>query len=211
MAVGSFNPSIFQPLWFGSLGLIRPEEAEGAQITFIQPQITDFKTEWFHLQVLQEKLTISCQDPRNFGPLRDLMVSILSKLPHTPIVALGIHKSFHFEMSSVEKWHSLGHVLAPKAIWNDILEKPGLKYLTIEGVRGTSGGKTFITVAPSELVSTGVFMNIHHEFRSDDRLNNARWAKDTLEREWDGFLSFSEETANKLLKSVETLPAGITQ
>ena len=54
VAVGSFNPAIFQPLWFGSLGLIRPEEAKGAQITFIQPQITDFKTEWFHLQVLQK-------------------------------------------------------------------------------------------------------------------------------------------------------------
>ena len=139
------------------------------------------------------------------------MVSIVSILPHTPIIALGIHKSFHFEMSSVEKWHSLGHLLAPKAVWNDILEKPGLKQLTIEGVRGTSLGKMFITVAPSDLVKIGVFINIHHDFRSDEQPNNAGWAKETLEREWDGFLSFSEETADKLLKSVETPSAGITQ
>jgi hypothetical protein len=42
--VGSFNPTIFQPLWLGAQKLIRAEEAETAKITTIQAELTDFST-----------------------------------------------------------------------------------------------------------------------------------------------------------------------
>src|SRR5580700_4118396 len=62
--IGSFNPAIFQPRWLGAQQLIRAEEAEDAKITIIQAQVADFSTEWFQLQVLQQRFTVFTTDPR---------------------------------------------------------------------------------------------------------------------------------------------------
>jgi len=45
VAIGSFNPAIFQPLWFSTNGLIRPEEAASATINLITNDVTAFRTE----------------------------------------------------------------------------------------------------------------------------------------------------------------------
>ena len=45
VALGSFNPAIFQPLWFSSNNLVRKEEAEGAEIKIIHHDVTMFSTE----------------------------------------------------------------------------------------------------------------------------------------------------------------------
>jgi hypothetical protein len=55
VALGAFNPSIFQPLWFSAHNLIRPEEANAAKIEIIHRNATIFKTEWLSLQVTDGK------------------------------------------------------------------------------------------------------------------------------------------------------------
>src|ERR1700735_4210479 len=125
--IGSFNPAIFQPRWLGSLNLIRPEEAEKAQIATIQAEIADFKTDWFHLQVLQKRLVLQSLDPTHLEPLRDLAVGIFTILPHTPVEILGMARIFHYKMPSPEAWHNVGNQLAPKDPWNSILDTPGLR------------------------------------------------------------------------------------
>ena len=42
--LGRFNPSIFQPMWFSSHGLLREEEADEAEIGLIHPEVT---TAWY--------------------------------------------------------------------------------------------------------------------------------------------------------------------
>lgn len=59
--VGSFNPAIFQPLWLGAQKLIRSDEAENAKITTIQAELADFRTEWFQMQVLQNRFQTQLQ------------------------------------------------------------------------------------------------------------------------------------------------------
>src|SRR5437867_10843081 len=108
--LGSFNPAIFQPHWLGAQHLIRPEEAENAKIRAIQAEVADFSTEWFELQVLQNRFQILSKDPRQYGPLRDLAAAIFALLSHTPVRALGMNRSFHFKMPSLEAWHGIGHL-----------------------------------------------------------------------------------------------------
>src|SRR5688572_7143857 len=125
--IGSFNPSIFQPRWLGVQQLIRPEEAENAKIKIIRGEVAHFSTEWFELQVLQNRLQLSCEDPRQYPPLRDLAAALFAILPHTPVTAVGLNRLLHFKMPSSEAWHGLGHLLAPKEHWNSLLGHPGLR------------------------------------------------------------------------------------
>ena len=49
VALGSFNPAIFHPIWFARQGLIRDAEAEAAEIQVVSPEVTLVKPEWFTL------------------------------------------------------------------------------------------------------------------------------------------------------------------
>ena len=148
--IGSFNPVIFQPRWLEAQQLIRPEEAENATVTTIQPGVTDFSTEWFHLQVLQERFRVATEDPRQYGPLRDLVMGVFLALSHTPVNKLGINRHFHFATKSIDDWHEIGHKLAPKAPWREIMKMPGMRSVLIEGRReDTSEGVLHVKVEPS--------------------------------------------------------------
>ncbi len=189
--LGSFNPAIFQPHWLGAHHLIRPEEAENAKIRVIQAEVADFSTDWFKLQVLQNRFQLVSEDPRQYGPLRDLSAGIFAILSHTPIKALGMNRSFHFSMPSVETWHQIGHQLAPKEHWNEIMETPGLRSMLIQGHRKQPGhGLLHIKVEPSTQVKPGLFVEVNEEFRTSDdsEPEGAAWVCGRLSEHWDEVL-----------------------
>lgn len=197
--VGSFNPAIFQPRWLGAQGLIRPEEAAAAKITIIQAEVADFSTEWFQLQVLQNRLMITTGDPGHFAPLRDLGAGVVTLLPHTPIQRLGLNRMLHFKMPSIEEWHRVGDTIAPKQPWKKIMEGAGLRSVLIEGRRRNgSEGLLHIKVEPSAKVQPGVYVEINEEFRSvaaDGQTEGAEWVRDLLAGNWDDFMAFAQEGA----------------
>ena len=181
--LGSFNPTIFQPRWLGTQQLIRPEEAENAKITIIQAEVADFSTEWFQLQVLQGRMSLSTADPRQYAPLRDLATAIFTILPHTPVTAVGLNRLFHFRMTSTEAWHGFGHLLAPKESWNAIMEAPGLRSMIMEGRRKeTGGGVLHIKVEPSTKVEHGIYLEINEEFKAPGECESdgAQWVPSRL-------------------------------
>ncbi len=199
--IGSFNPAIFQPRWLGTQQLIRPEEAENAKITMIQAEVADFSTEWFQLQVLQNRLQITSTDPRQYGPLRDLGAAIFAILPHTPITALGLNREFHFKMPSLEAWHGIGHRIAPKEQWNAIMDTPGLRSMLMQGRRKqVNGGILRVKVEPSVRVQPGLFVQINEEFSAGDgESDGAQWVPGRLAEHWDAIMAFSEFAAEHLL------------
>jgi hypothetical protein len=204
--IGSFNPAIFQPRWLGTQQLIRPEEAENAKITIVQAEVADFSTEWFQLQVLQNRLSLSSADPRQYSPLRDLAAAIFAILPHTPITAIGLNREFHFQMPSSEAWHGIGHLLAPKEPWGPIMEAPGLRSMTMQGRRKQGGeGILRIKVEPSLKVEHGLYVGINEEFRSaiGDGSEGAQWVPDRLAEYWDATMRFAEDSAEHLLSLVK--------
>jgi hypothetical protein len=204
--LGSFNPTIFQPRWLGAQGLIRPEEAENAKITLIQSEVADFSTEWFQLQVLQNRFQLFCHDPRQYAPLRDLAAAVFATLPHTPVTTLGLTRIFHFKTPSVDSWHAIGHLLAPKEWWNEIMEAPGLLSMRIQGQRKKAdGGVLRIKVEPSAKVKFGVFIEVSEEFKApgEGTPDGTQWVVDCLSEHWDDILNFSEVAADHILSLVK--------
>jgi len=205
--LGSFNPTIFQPRWLGAQHLIRPEEAESAKIEIIRAEVAEFSTEWFHLQVLQNRLALSSADPGQYSPLRDLAAAMFAILSHTPVTALGLNRLFHFKMPSSESWHGVGHLLAPKELWKPIMEGPGLRTMTMEGRhKQPGGGLLHIKVEPSAKVEQGVYLEINEEFRAsgDSESEGAQWVPGRLFQHWDVTMKFAEETADYLLGLVKS-------
>ena len=54
--LGDFNPKIFQPAWFGGHGLIRPTEADEAEVEIVHSEVTKFRLDWVVLQVTRDRL-----------------------------------------------------------------------------------------------------------------------------------------------------------
>jgi len=203
--LGSFNPSIFQPRWLASLGMIRAEEAESATIAIIQTQVTDFQTDWFRMQVLQNRFLLQSLDATHYGPVRDLVAGIFRLLPHTPVNRIGISRWFHYPMESVEVWHEVGHKLAPKELWRPLMDTPGLRSMLMEGYRkGADGGVLFVKIEPSLLVKPGVFIEVTEEYssQSDEDLANASWVPERLHKQWEPIMKYAEDVSQNLLEAV---------
>jgi hypothetical protein len=201
--IGSFNPAIFQPRWLGTQGVIMKEEAENAKIVIIQADLADFSTDWFQLQVLQNRFQIVSNDPRQYAPLRDLAMSVFTILPHTPVKTFGITRQLHFKMSSEAEWHRIGDALAPKELWKPMMQKPGLRSMLMQGHRPQAdGGILHIKVEPSLKVAHGVYLEVNEEFKApcDDETDGARWVPESLSRHWDSLLAYSDGAAEWLVE-----------
>lgn len=160
---GSFNPTIFQPQWFARQNLLPQAEADAAKILVLVPQICDFETERFRVQVTTERFAAFSKPDANPVPLRDLVLGTFFILEHTPVTAIGLNRHMHFELGTVEQWHALGDRLVPKEPWRDILKtgRPGMRTLVIEGMMDGSedpaGPKLTVKVEPSVQVKYGAF------------------------------------------------------
>ena len=115
----------------GATDLVRKEEADGAKIEVINPQVTSFSADWLRIQVLAERFQAVTADPAHYQTLRDLVVSIFRLLEHTPFWTMGMNRDMHFKIETEERWHQLGDILAPKQKWEAIVDRPGLRTLVI--------------------------------------------------------------------------------
>jgi len=201
--IGSFNPQIFQPAWFSSENLIRKEEADSAKIDLVHPQVTSFSLEWLELRASPDRFSVTSSSDHRFQPelARDLTLGTFRLLRHTPLRMLGLNRYYHFPMSSEEAWHKVGHRLAPKEPWKGLLERPGMRSLTMEGTR-TDGlrGRVHVMVEPSIHVTHGLFVlvNDHYEVEKTEQPEGASELMDTLEKVWKESLEKSRNIAYSL-------------
>jgi hypothetical protein len=202
--IGSFNPQIFQPAWFGSQKLLKEKEAEESRIAIIHPEIVEFSSDWFKLQVTQERFSASTLQEPYYEILRDLVLSTFRILKHTPIKMMGLNTESHYQMVDEEKWHTYGNTLAPKESWKNILENPGMRSLTMEESNRKDGLKGYIRVKiePSVLpnIHPGIFfqVNDHYEASNLDVSLGATEIIGYLEKHW----KESRNRASKIIKNL---------
>jgi len=201
VVLGSFNPAIFHPLWFKINQLIRPEEADAAKLEVTHPAISIFSLEWFKLQAETERFIVETTDKANFGPISDLVLGTFSILDHTPVRALGINRVMHFKMDSREKWHAFGHMIAPKEVWQGVMERPGLRSLTMEDPRDDPMGFTRVRIEPSKRIDPGIFIEINNHYEIKD--NNIQNILNILKVSSKEVLLKAESIANYLIKKVQ--------
>ena len=198
--VGSFNPTIFQPAWFGHHQLLRDAEASDAKVEFINPQLSHFKTDWLEVQVTRDRFMVLNRNGGYEEPLLDLVISVFALLEHTPVTALGMNREVQLEFATVEEWHQLGHLVAPKEPWRDLFPSPGLIRLHMQGNREGKDNRLNVFVT-----STG-------ERRADIDVNEHRIVKDAegasgatrlLREEWQ---PSSVESARIVRALIERIP-----
>jgi hypothetical protein len=129
-------------------------------------------------------------------------MGIFAILGHTPVSKMGINRHFHFATPSVGAWHAIGHRLAPKEPWHEIMKAPGLRSMLMQGRREeTSKGILLIKVEPSLKVTQGVFVEVNEEFGapSGDPSEGALWVPSCLATQWDSLMQFAENAAQKIL------------
>ena len=165
-ALGSLNPGIFHPEWFRRQEILSPQEAEEARIKLVSPEVTEVLFLDMKLDVFPDRLVVETMDVSRAEKLQDILLNVLTKLPHTPITACGINNTIQFDLQDEDYWHQIGHSLAPKElIWDEVLEKPGLALLNIKGVRGGQfAGDINVSVAPAKKFIHGLLVssNFHY-------------------------------------------------
>lgn len=202
--LGDFNPKIFQPAWFAAENLIRKRESEDAKIEIIHPEIVVITFDWGRLEVTRERFVLSTKQDPFYEVLRDLVIGTFKLLRHTPIKMVGINTEMHFRMKSEEEWHDFGHLLAPKKIWEGILEKPGMRSLVMEESVRQDGLKGYVRVMiePSNKVQSGVCFKIndHYEVKDIKAAIGCDEIIEIFEKSWGESLKRSNDIIHSLLE-----------
>ena len=164
---GSFNPAIFQPMWFAVQGLVSEKEAEDCRDATIHPELAFFRMSWLQLQVVPDRLVASTTKDSESGTLRDVVAGAFTALKHTPILKLGINLEQHFKMPNEDVWNAFGHRIAPKEVWNQVMKNPGLQAMTILDKESRSEdlpGLVRVNVEASARVKFGIYIRVNDHF-----------------------------------------------
>jgi hypothetical protein len=203
--IGDFNPHIFQPAWFAEQNLIRQQEAEMSDIDFINRDIVSFSLDWMHLQVNKKQFFVGTTQQPYDEVLRDLVIGTFRLLNQTPIDVMGINSERHFSIKSEEQWPNFEHRLAPKRLWNEVLESPSLQSLTMES-QHPDGRHGFIRaqVEPSVKIQPGIRFNINHHYqvKKTGNILSSEELIDILEHCWNSSLARSNKIVYHLLESI---------
>jgi hypothetical protein len=169
--LGGFNPRIVEPLWLAKHGLVAEEEADDAQRQLIDEDLARIVLPWAELIVLQDRLQVDARNEIvNAAQLRDLLVGVLRLLPHTPITIVSINHRVLVSAESEEQWHGVGHTLAPKELWEGILDKPGMLDYAMQGIRPDGlDGAIKVRIQPSPHAKWGIFINVNDEWVLPDQ------------------------------------------
>ncbi|KDA40827.1 hypothetical protein [Frankia sp. BMG5.23] len=174
---GRFDPTKFSPGWLLVNHLIGEEQTRSAEIQAITPQISIFVAGWLSVQVTEDTFSLSTSDPTEYLRLRDLALGIFGILEDSPVNAIGINRSFHIKIDSIERWHSIGDTVAPKKIWEQAMLLPGTVGLTVRGSRKDEyAGYIQVRFEPSNLINRGIFVerNDHYILKKVDRQPSTR-------------------------------------
>jgi hypothetical protein len=201
--VGDFNPTIFQPTWFSAQGMLTSEEAKEAVIQIIHPDVAVFELPWMSLTVERERFQAVCAAQPYFERVVGIACQTFGLLSHTPLRMLGINSEAHFRASSLEKWHDLGHKLAPKEFWKELYASPGMQSLTIRQDRPGEeerGGYSQVTVEPSVKVRPGVYvrLNEHYQAKPAEGPLGAKEMTDALKNNWTIVNEFADKVFAKI-------------
>ncbi|MGQ0602265.1 MAG: hypothetical protein ACT4QE_11315 [Anaerolineales bacterium] len=199
--LGTFNPVLFHPAWFAYNNLISQPHADSAKVEIIHPKAAIFKTEWLHINVLDDRFHASTIDASAFESLRDLVFGVFKLLAYIPLRAMGLNREYHFRSKSEDTWHRVGHILAPKEHWKGLLNDAGTRSLTIEGTRPDGlSGYIRAKVEPSNRVKHGVFIEVndHFDLNSGQEMQNpsTEEALEIITQHWEESLRRSDAIAS---------------
>lgn len=205
--VGSFTPYMFRPTWFARHNLISLEETKseiGAVI--VAENLAHFNlSDWLSIHVEERRFQASTNQPQKYEALRDVVVGTFRLLGQTPLNQLGINHEYHYQLPSKEIWNNLGHRLAPKEDWRDLLGEPGMLILEMQGKRNDDYNGYIRVKVESEhpdSFGVGIRVNDHYELRSgsteDDFSAAVTLLSEVLFNNWQSSATLAKKVADKI-------------
>lgn len=206
VAIGSFNPLIFQPHWLAQAGLIGDAELaaadEGNGIELMHREAVIITLQRLRLTVLPERFMIESVEPPLVG-VKDFAEKCFGLLSHTPIKQIGLNFETVFRARTREDWDALGDALAPKQPWQALLgdeRSGGLVQQTMERGKRFDALQGKITVVvkalePREKMDTSVMVNNHVDLPEN---STGDTLVQHLQAYWDTDHARSEQITNAL-------------
>ncbi len=195
--LGAINPAIFHPSWFHEQGLIAKPDLDSAEVELVTRQLSVMTIGGMRVIVQPEKFQVETSAVNMLGPLRDLVLGAFKVLEHSPVTAMGLNYNAHYKIASKDDWHSIGHRLAPKDIWEHLLDEPGTRSVIIQGKRPGSSAKYLqVQVEPSQKVKTAVYVGTNEHYANA----NLQELLETLASQWEASQQFARELSVKLLE-----------
>lgn len=219
VVLGDFNPAIYTPDWFEKNNLIGEGDASIARDgraainPLVSHQVTNFDTDWFTIQVLENKLTLSSKGVLT-PALKDLAVGIFQLLPHTPVVAMGMNFIGQFKLNDIHEQCLVGDVFAPKAIWNSLYPEDhfaGLENMTIriqhgsreDGTDSKDEKRILIQRSANFKFGIGLSLNDHHDLIDgyEDNFSPAERVVDIVVSQWESVWAEAERIFDQILSN----------
>ncbi|MEW4451802.1 hypothetical protein AB1L30_03855 [Bremerella sp. JC817] len=204
--LGDFNPAIFHPSWFAQNDLIAHQEIGDASDLTCTDEVSTFVLDDIHFQIERKKFGITTKDAAKAPSVRDLVVGSFTLLEHTPLTFLGLNLDMTVACDSQDAWHAIGHRLAPKDPWNDVMDSPGMIGVSMQGKRPESSSERIsIRIHPVMDPENGVFVGVnqHYALKSESRRSISERnceAMRILGADWTSFYNYAEKSAMKLLE-----------
>jgi len=203
--LGNFNPTIVQPFWLSSKGLIREHEAESAKVNLIHDELTRYDLGWVVIEISRSRFELKTSQEPYFSPVKDLAVSIFTILSETPISSFGINHIFHYAFPREDIYYEFGNRLTPLNNWKPFMKDPRLFKLEMFEESRTDGkdGSYRISIQPSDQklstkFAASVNINDHYSFKGTP--NKAILHE--LVRSWDDSFSRSDDITEQIWKIV---------
>jgi hypothetical protein len=202
--IGEFVPQLVQPSWLARLDLLPASEADAANVAVISNEVTEFAADWLNVQATRQRVQLQTTLSHSFIALNDIGRGIIASMPLARVMGMGINYDAHFKLDSERIWHSVGHRLAPKELWNTVTKEPGLNTLIIEGMRRDDHqGKYHYRVGPSPLASPyGLLasVNDHYEIQAETPKQSVAECDRLLTEVFQSSLDNSREFFAKLIE-----------
>jgi hypothetical protein len=217
IAVGAFNPAIFQPLWFAEKKLMPPNAIDEAmEKDFMATrEIAAFTADWLAVQVTLTQLSFSTVEEGREMDIRDLVKGVFELLPETPVDAVGVNADAHFRVGSEEEWHAIGDQFLPKDFWQPLFDdeqwkrRPGsdqtvgLRSMTVEATREDIPSYVRTELAPSVRVTPlGVYagVNAHFQLTVGERQGKGVNVAEVISEHWDSTRAIEKELIERILE-----------
>jgi hypothetical protein len=203
--LGSFNPSIFQPAWLVSNGLLRKEEADSAKIQIIHPEVTAFTASWLQLNVTQETFAATSEDPNGHELVRDFVAGAFRLLEHTPLRGAGLNHAYQYSFPSFAVNERLGGMLVPSAPWPFLTDPRWINLQVTDERKEGRPGRMNVRLEPSALFENGLFIavNDHYDLEKQGDQVAALAGVELLAEEWDPSRERAENVATGLIANLD--------
>jgi len=202
VAIGEFNPVMYQPYWLALKKFIRDTDAADAKIQVIHNEVVKYALEIGEIEITKNRFSLTTSNISHFEPLRDLLISIFTAI-EAPVTALGINHIFHCAIEDKDLYYKFGDTLSPLNNWKTKLTDPRLLQLEIlENTRNDKySGLYRIKIQPSQSIPTSQYgvsidINDHYNLKKDDSICDFLW------KNWGNSLKLAEDITESLFEKV---------